>query len=343
MKKRIIAIVIARMSSTRLPGKVLIDICGRPMLGHIVDRLRRVKSIDEIVLATTNKNEDKPLIEFAKREKIKSFAYKGDPEDVVNRIRKTAERFYADIIVNVNGDCPLINPSTIENLIQALIMHNAERALTSQVNGRRHEGVDIFTLRAWQKVDENSTKSYQRQNTTGCLHERPDILRTVEIEDEPIFYELNHRIWVDTPADLNFIREIYKRLYKPGEIVDLRKVIRLLQKEPELMEINSYVRQKKLQDKSKKIVFRADASREVGMGHIMRCLALAQQLQEYHFCGVNFVTKSSNGVVDMIRERGFGVKVLPQGISKNDELNEVVNFSQDYGADRIILDLKGNI
>jgi len=260
------------------------DICGRDLLGHIIDRLRKVKSIDEIVLATTNRKEDIPLLEFAKREKIKSFAYDGDKEDVVGRIRKAGEYFSADILVHISGDCPLIYPPTIERLIDALIKNKAEMASIA--------------------VEENSTKSYQRENLVACLLDYPHLLKKVEIDDEPIFYELNHRISVDTQADLNFMRKVYKRLYRPGEIVDLKEAIKLLKREPKLMEINSRVRQKKLQDKSKRILFRVDANQKIGMGHLIRCLALASELQERYFCGISFIIKSSNSVTDMIKERG---------------------------------------
>ncbi|MCD6472789.1 UDP-2,4-diacetamido-2,4,6-trideoxy-beta-L-altropyranose hydrolase [Candidatus Aerophobetes bacterium] len=345
MNQKIVALIIARMTSTRLPGKGLKDICGRDLLGHIIDRLRKVKSIDEIVLATTNRKEDIPLLEFAKREKIKSFAYDGDKEDVVGRIRKAGEYFSADILVHISGDCPLIHPPTIERLIDALIKNKAEMASIAKKNGKKviHEGIGVCTLKAWQKVEENSTKSYQRENLVACLLDYPHLLKKVEIDDEPIFYELNHRISVDTQADLNFMRKVYKRLYKPGEIVDLKEAIKLLKREPKLMEINSRVRQKKLQDKSKRILFRMDANQKIGMGHLIRCLALASELQERYFCGISFIIKSSNSVTDMIKERGFKVEILSKNISKEDELSQIEKFVQDYGIDRIILDLKDKI
>lgn len=342
-KKRIVAIILARMGSTRLPGKVLMDICGRPMLGHIIDRLKSVKLIDEIVLATTSRPSDRVLLDFAKKERIKGFAYDGDPEDVVARLRRAGEEFAADVMVNVNGDCPLIHPPLIERLLETILKHDVETVRIAKLNGRKviHGGVGVFTLNGWRKVDENSTEPYQRQNTTACLLDCPDLLKKVEIEDEPIFYELNHRIWVDTCADLEFVRAICRRLnYKPGKVIDLREVINLLKKEPGLMEINSRVRQKRMQDKSRKIIFRVDAGREIGMGHLVRCLALATELQERYFCGAGFVIKNEDGVQEIIRERGFKVEVLPSDISREDEAGEVLKLAQNYGADRIVLDLK---
>jgi len=345
MKRKVVAIVLARINSTRLPGKVLMDICGRPMLGHIIDRLKKVRLIDEIILATTSQKEDEVLLDFAKEEEIKSFAYEGDPEDVVARIREAGEKFKADIMVNVNGDCPLIHPPVIEQLIKALVEHDAEMSTVANLDGKKviHGGVNVFTLKGWQKVDENSTELYQRQNTTACLLDYPDLLKKVEVKDKPIFYQINHRIWVDTPADLEFMREVYKRLYKPGKIVNLEDVIHLLEKHPDLMEINSHVRQKGLKDKSRKVVFRVDGDEKVGMGHIVRCLALATELQERYFCGVSFIIKGEGGIAEMIREKGFKVEVLPSRMSGEDEAKRIVDFSRDYGANRIILDLKDEV
>jgi len=109
------------------------------------------------------------------------------------------------------------------------------------------------------------------------------------------------------------------------------------------MEINAEVRQKKPRDKSRKIIFRVDASKEVGMGHLVRCLALASELQEQHFCEITFVTTGNNGISGMIKKRGFGVKVLLQNISKGDELNQLIEFARECSAEAVILDLKNKI
>jgi len=345
MKKRIIAIVIARMTSTRLPGKVLMDICGRPMLGHIIDRVKKVKCIDEIVLATTNKNEDKSLIEFAKKEKIKSFAYEGDPEDVTSRATEAAKKFQAGILVKVAGDCPLIDPGTINKLVKVLVKDKSERACIASKKGRKpiHQGFSIYTRKGWEKVDKNTVKKEERVNLVASLTSHPELLKTSFVQDEPIFYEIQHRITVDTWADLEFMREIHKKVSRKEGTVDLREVIKLLQKEPELMEINSRVRQKKLQDRSRKVFFRVDAGREFGMGHLIRCFALASELQERYFCGISFVTRNDDGIAEMIKRRGFEVKILPQDISKDDEVNRLMEFAKNWGAERFILDLKGKI
>lgn len=346
-KPKVVALVIARMTSTRLPGKGLKDICGRPLLGHIVDRLRAVKCIDKIVLTTTNHDEDRPLIIFAKQEGIDSFAYTGNPEDVVGRIRAAGEAFKADILVQISGDSPLVHPPTIEKLIESFFESKAPSWSTvASRDGKSaiHEGVCAFTMEGWRKVDKNSTESHQRENLCACLWEYPELLRKIEVMDDPIFYTLKHRISVDTQADLEFMRAIHQRLYKSGEIVDLAEVIRLLQEEPELLELNSCVRQKGLHDHSKRLVFRVDAGQETGMGHLVRCLALASFLQEHYFCGIAFILKNNGDEASKIVEKkGFVVNSLPPDVSQNDELLCLEKFIKEYRGNGIILDLTEKI
>jgi len=342
-KPKVVAVILARLTSTRLPRKGLKDICGRPLLGHIVDRLKRVKCIDQIVMATTSRSEDIPLKDFSEKEGIGFFAYEGDPEDVVARTRAAAELFGADILVQISGDCPLVHPPIAEKLILALLDSGASRAVISRLNGKEaiHEGIAVFSMEGWAKVDKNSTEPHQRENLVACLMDYPELLEKVEVMDDPVFYIYKHRISVDTQADLEFMREIYRRLYKNGEIVDLAKVVGLLEKDPRLTEINSSVQQKGLLDKSKRVLFRVDAGNKVGMGHIVRCLALASCLTEEHFCGVAFIVKGNqNKVEELIIEKGFTMETIPTDLSLDDELMSIIKFAKEYQANTIILDLK---
>ncbi|MDF9409144.1 NTP transferase domain-containing protein [Pelotomaculum isophthalicicum JI] len=343
LKPKVVAVILARLTSTRLPRKGLKDICGRPLLGHIVERLKRVKSIDQIVMATTSRSEDIPLKDFSEKEGIGFFAYEGDPEDVVDRTRAAAELFGADILVQISGDCPLVHPPITEKLILALLESGASRAVISRLNGKEaiHEGIAVFSMEGWVKVDKNSTKPHQRENLVACLMEYPELLEKVEVMDDPVFYTYKHRISVDTQADLEFMREIYRRLYKNGEVVDLAKVIGLLKKEPRIAEINSLVHQKGLLDKSKRVLFRVDAGNEIGMGHIVRCLALASCLTEEHFCGIAFIIKGNHcEAEELIIEKGFKMKTIPADVSLEDELMSIIEFTKEYQANAIILDLK---
>ncbi|MDD4778689.1 MAG: NTP transferase domain-containing protein, partial [Fermentimonas sp.] len=320
------------------------DICGRPLLGHIIDRLRSAVRIDEIVIITTSREEDRPLIEFAISEGIHYFAYTGDPEDVVGRITAAGGHFDAEIIVQVSGDCPLIHPSTIDKMIATMTDKHAEFC-TIDNKKTIHEGVCVFTREAWGKIDHHSVHDYQRQSASGCLIEYPDIVTRAEIIDDPMFYKHKYRIVVDTQADLDFIRVVYARLYKPGTIVDLEEVIKLLEEEPALQDINSNVRQKGLHDISRKIIFRLDAGMKEGMGHLVRCLALAKYLQEQYFCGSYFVVKGTavDEVVSFVYDSGFNIKHLPMDTSIQDELSVLANLGLYFKADGYILDMKDDI
>ena len=114
--KRIVAIVEARMTSSRLPGKHLMEVLGKPILSYLLDRLKAVESIDSIVIATTRNSTDDVLVEFSKQNKVE--IYRGDEDDVMGRVLDAAKHFRADVICEVTGDCPIIDPQLVEQVIQ---------------------------------------------------------------------------------------------------------------------------------------------------------------------------------------------------------------------------------
>ena len=342
-KPRTVALILARMTSARLPGKGLMEIAGKPLLWHIAQRLQRVASLGQIAIATTNRPEDQPLVEFARANKILSFAWDGDVDDVLGRIVHAGAFFSADVIVTISGDCPLLDPQFTEGMIRALLQSGKEFTRVKPGFKCLHEGIGVITLSAWHKLDSVSGEPYQREHAGIYLKEHPDFLAAAEIVPEEIFQRDGYRISVDNTADLAFMRTVYERLYLPGKIVELRDVVKLLDHEPDIRAINAHVAQKGIHERSKRIAFWIDAGAQYGMGHLRRCLALARELHEKQHCGVLFLTVENGATARLIQEEGFSVRFLQTTPGSEQQLQHVINYVKAFRADAVILDQKAPV
>lgn len=332
---RTVAIIQARMGSTRLPGKVLKKICGKPVLEHIIDRLKRVPSLDDIVVATTIAEIDTPIVEFAQKTGVN--CYRGSEENVLDRYIKAAEMCRAHLVIRITGDSPLIDPTTIERIILAAKETGAEYVSNDPSISAIHEGFELVSLPALKKTEEMATEQYYREHVTIFIRENPGLFNCHFIAHDPDFVGHGYRISVDNVADLSFMREIYDRLYRPGEIVDLKEVVSLLKEHPEIREINRHIKQKDVKAKSFRVCFAADGGPKIGFGHIRRCLTLAKIFNEQFHCGVFFVTKPNSPVRELIEAKGFSAH---QGA---DNYNELEGFCQEKQIDIVIFDTKDNL
>ena len=237
--KKVVAIIQARMGSTRLPGKVLMDIAGKPMLWHVIERVKRCKKVVSIVVATTTKEEDKAVIELAKKCGVETFA--GSEEDVLDRYYQAAKKFNADIIVRITADCPLIDPEVTDKIIRYFIENFGKFDHFGPPKGYP-EGLDteVFTFQALEKAWLEAKKPSEREHVTPYIWCNPDMFKLGKLpSDLKEGEDYSHLHWsVDEECDLRFVREVYKRLYREGEIFHMRDVLNLLHEHPELLEIN---------------------------------------------------------------------------------------------------------
>jgi spore coat polysaccharide biosynthesis protein SpsF len=237
---KVVAIIQARMGSTRLPGKVLMDICGETMLARVVSRVKRAKLINEVLVATTDRPTDDAIVAECKKSSVS--VSRGDQNDVLDRYFRAAQLSKAEVIVRITSDCPLIDPEVTDKTIAAFLEERPDYASNCLVRtyprGLDTEVISFAALsRAWQ----SARKPYEREHVTPYIIEHPTEFKHLSVTGRENFSE--YRWTVDTLEDLTLVREIYRRLNGEG-IFSGWAVIELLQREPELLELNRSVQQK---------------------------------------------------------------------------------------------------
>lgn len=247
MKKKITAIIQARMTSTRLPGKVLMNIEGKPMLWHVINRLRFSKKLDDIILAIPDTKENDILEKFVKDNKLKYF--RGSEKDVLSRYYEAAKFFSVDLIVRITSDCPLIDPKIVDLVIEEHLNSTADYSSNSlKKTFPRGLDVEVFNFEILEMVYKEAKEDYQREHVTPYIYEHPEIFEVQNIEAKGKLRRPELRLTVDTKEDLQLIKEIYKYLYRPKKIFYTEEIIDLLNKHPELIKINIGVRQKNFKE-----------------------------------------------------------------------------------------------
>ncbi|HMF11340.1 MAG TPA: NTP transferase domain-containing protein, partial [Gemmataceae bacterium] len=207
---RAVAIVQARMNSTRLPGKALADLAGRPVLWHVVQRVRRAVRVDEVVVATSTSAADDSLHEFCVRDNIPVF--RGSVNDLLDRYYLAARAHVADVIVRITGDCPLIDPSVIDRVLETYAGGEYDY-VSNVIHYTYPDGLDVEALsmsalaRAWREA----TKPSEREHVTTYLR-FSNRFRTLNVAHEPDLSQLGSRWSIDEPCDLEFVRQIYAEL-----------------------------------------------------------------------------------------------------------------------------------
>ena len=236
MEKKILAIIQARLGSTRLPKKVLIPILGKPILWHIKERLKYSKLINEIVFATTTNKEDDLIEEFGKNEGLK--VYRGSQNDVLDRFYQCAKEFSGDYIVRIWGDCPLIDPTIVDKMISTLIEKQAD-----YVSNLRpptfHRGIsaEVFTFRALEKTWNETNTVFFREYMTDYIFRNPNKFKIENLYNTEDMS--NICLSVDYEKDLFAVTEIFKKLQISNKIFLLPDILNVLDERPELKQNNT--------------------------------------------------------------------------------------------------------
>lgn len=230
-----IAIVQARTGSTRLPGKVLRPLLGKPMLERMLERVRQAKNIDGLVVATTNLPEDDKVAEIAKRLALGCF--RGSEKDVLDRYYHAAKEASADTIVRITGDCPLHDPEVLDLVAERFKRANVDYTITPS---NLPEGLDteIFSFRALETAWEEARLPSEREHVTPYIRNHPERFKIDEKWTKGDFDHSGYHWSVDTENDFKFVERVYQHEYRDTKTFHMRDVLKLLEKHPELAEIN---------------------------------------------------------------------------------------------------------
>jgi len=239
---KVVAIVQTRMASSRLPGKVLADIGGQPMLVRVVERARRARLLAKLVVATSTDSDDDPIAAVCAERGYD--CHRGDPLDVLDRYVQTARRFEAEVIVRLTGDCPLIDPEVIDRTVAAFLEANPPVDFAAnRLPGRRSSPIGLDTEvcsmaaleRAWREADQ----AHQREHVMPYLYDEPGRFRTLLVWDDKDYS--HHRWTVDTPEDLELVRQVYDH-FDGRDTFSWKEVLDLVEREPWLANINADVK-----------------------------------------------------------------------------------------------------
>ena len=242
---KIVAIVQARMGSTRLPGKVMIDICGKAVLLHIIDRLKACKLLDEIAIATTVSDKDDVIFDAVSNYDKSIGLFRGPEENVLERYYLAAKKANADVIVRVTSDDPLIDPSVIDDVIREFLSNDCDY-VSNSLNKTFPLGLDaeVISLKTLERAYHNASRAYEKEHVTPYIIENPDKFKLLNVAND---INLSHLRWtLDTKEDFEFINAVYKRIFPKKQLFLMDDVLELLGKDPELMDINSHIEQKQI-------------------------------------------------------------------------------------------------
>ena len=336
--QRVVAIVQARMGSTRLPGKVLRPIAGKPLLWHVIHRLRRCVLLDDIVVATSVNPRDDAIESYCREENINCV--RGPEDNVLARFAIAAERSRADYILRVSADAPLLDAAFVDHLLEALVAQDGDYVLLQPGALCAHEGVDPFSRRALDKLlSEAADDPVAKEHVTGYFKLHPEFVRIVHAAPFPALAHKATRLTVDTPDDLAFIEALHQRMAAKAGQASLSDLLLLLEREPQLAAINAHVRQKSLQTEGGLALIRCDGGGVFGFGHVKRTLTLARSLRDREGLGVVFALNGEEDAADIIRHAGFETIMLP----RTGQTNAFAALIAGREPDIVIADARTNL
>jgi spore coat polysaccharide biosynthesis protein SpsF len=239
---RVVAIVSARMASSRYPGKAVVPLKGRPLLAVLLERIASTPSLDSVCLATSRGRDNVVLFEIASALGIPT--HQGDEDDVLLRYVECARMMKADHVVRVTGDNPLTDLETIDRLVE---QHVAEHADYTYVPGDALlMGIlpEVISRSALERSWEHGQARHRSELVTLYIKEHPQEFRIAIGSLPQGLYRPEYRLTVDEAEDVRLVQEIFERLQKPGKRVTTREAIALLDREPKLAEINAHLRHK---------------------------------------------------------------------------------------------------
>lgn len=241
-EKKVVATIEARMASTRLPHKVMLEYCGKTNLNHIVDRVRQSKFVDEIVIATTvNPLDD--VIEAHGKE-IGCSVYRGSEDDVLLRVLEAAKSANADLIVEICGDCPIIDWTHID---QAVSLHDHELDYVNNFLSKTYPvglAVQVFSVGLLTRVESLTQNPADREHVTSYIYSHPEAFNIKNMVGDGLMNYPNIALTLDTAEDYRLLSKIYEALYQKDSYFTANDTVEYLLKNSDLLQLNQQILRK---------------------------------------------------------------------------------------------------
>ncbi len=241
---RTVAIVQARMGSTRLPGKVMMDLAGEPMLARVINRVRRATMLHEVVVATSTQPGDNVIVELSVKRGWPCF--RGSEDDVLDRYYQAAIHHQADVVVRITADCPLIDPEVVDWVVgqfsEKSPLAYASNTTIPPVTFPTGQDVEVMSFEALQRAWREDEDPAWREHVTPYIHLHPEKFKLLGVVGQIDHSHL--RLSVDTPEDMALMRLIYGHF--GHDLFSWQDVLAVLAEHPEWLEINRNVQQKTL-------------------------------------------------------------------------------------------------
>jgi spore coat polysaccharide biosynthesis protein SpsF len=230
-------IIQARMGSTRLPGKVMKEVCGKPLIGHMIDRLRHAKLVDKIIVATSTGAANDFMCAYL--EGLGVAVFRGSEEDVLARFYEAAVEYNLKYIVRLTADCPLIDPAIVDRFIAEFFVQRADHLCGTP---RLAEGLDteVFSFQGLEQAYRQAARKPEREHVTQYFHNHPGLFKLVRVENDTD--DSQYRITVDEEADYEVVRSIFEALYTDKDnVFGIGEIKSFLDRHPEVRGLNSSI------------------------------------------------------------------------------------------------------
>ena len=247
---RVVATIEARMTSSRLPGKVLMDIEGKPMLSHVIQRAKRIKCVDQVVVATTTNKTDDQVVDLA--EKMDAGVFRGSEDDVLVRVLEASRKNNADIIIEITGDMPLIDSTVVDeayrffiegryDYVSEISMKNSDK-WNEKMTFPLGFGAEIYRAAILEETAMLTDDPKDHEHVTSYIINHPEKFRLGGLQAEGRFASVRRpdiHLAVNTQGDMDLVREIFKTVYKGNPQFTIFNVIEFLNKNPGVLELKN--------------------------------------------------------------------------------------------------------
>ena len=238
------AVIVARMKSSRFPGKSMVDICGKPSLEWLVERIRLSDRIEKFTFATTTDPNDDVIENLA--EKLGIACYRGSDIDVLGRVWNAAKVSNIDVVVHVTGDCPLLDPKLVDQVVDSFVTSkSADYVSLDPDSYPRGLDVEVFSVDALSRVEAEFSDPWIREHVTEPFYTMPNLFSAIRLSAPPSLYRPEYRVTIDTEEDYQLVREIFAYWLPRQHNFGAQEIVELLDARPDLVNINLGTKQTK--------------------------------------------------------------------------------------------------